>query len=54
MFFKHFQVGLKTILIIYIDDIIRIGDDLTDIERLKRVFAIKFEVRDLRTNVIFL
>lgn len=47
MFFNHSKDGLKIILIVYIDDITLTRDNLTEIERLKKVFSIEFEVRDL-------
>ena len=36
-FFKHSQHGKKTILIVYVDDIILTGDDIEEIERLKKI-----------------
>lgn len=38
----------------YADDIILTGDDLIEIEILKKVLAIEFEVRDLRQMQYFL
>lgn len=35
------------ILIIYVDDVILIGDDVIEMERLKNTFATKFEIKDL-------
>src|SRR5262245_56900321 len=39
--------GKKTILIVYVDDIILTGDNIVEIERLKRIMASEFEVKDL-------
>ena len=36
-----------TILIVYVDDIILIGDNIGEVERLKKVLATEFEVNDL-------
>ncbi|KAL6318191.1 hypothetical protein AAG906_035696 [Vitis piasezkii] len=47
MFFKQSNDGRMTILIVYIDDIILIGDDKGEVERLKKVLAIEFELKDL-------
>ena len=35
------------ILIIYVDDVILIGDDVIEMERLKNTFATNFEIKDL-------
>ena len=43
-----------TILIVYIDDIILIGDDTGEVERLKKVLATAFEVKDLGQMWYFL
>ena len=42
-----------TILIVYVDDIILIGDNIGEVERLK-VLATKFEVKDLGQMWYFL
>ncbi|RVW15032.1 hypothetical protein CK203_084789 [Vitis vinifera] len=47
MFFKQSNDGRMTILIVYIDDIILTGDDKGEVERLKKVLAIEFELKDL-------
>jgi hypothetical protein len=47
MFFKIFEDGTKTILIVYVDDIILTGDNTVEIERLKGGLAAEFEVKDL-------
>ncbi|XP_057959488.1 uncharacterized mitochondrial protein AtMg00810-like [Malania oleifera] len=54
MFFQQFESGKKTILIVYVDDIILIGDDTVEMERLKKVLASEFEVKDLRQMRYFL
>ena len=46
MFFKQ-RNGKKTILIVYVDDIILTGDDIEEMGRLKKVLATEFEVKDL-------
>ncbi|XP_073098839.1 uncharacterized protein [Elaeis guineensis] len=43
---KH-NNGKVTVLIVYVDDIILIGDDLPEIDRLKTNLAQSFEVKDL-------
>ena len=47
MFFKQ-RNGKKIILIVYVNDIILIGDDIEEMGRLKKVLATEFEVKDLR------
>ncbi|RVW66606.1 Retrovirus-related Pol polyprotein from transposon RE1 [Vitis vinifera] len=47
MFFKQSNDGRMTILIVYVDDIILTGDNTGKVERLKKVLATKFEVKDL-------
>ena len=42
------------ILIVYVDDIIRTGDNTREVERLKKVLATKFEVKDLGQMWYFL
>lgn len=46
-FFRHTGDGRKTILIVYVNDIILTGDNLEEIERLKKILTTNFEVRDL-------
>lgn len=46
MLFRHNENGRKAILIIYVDIII-IGVDTEEIERLKRTLAIEFKVKNL-------
>ena len=53
MFFKQ-RNGKKTILIVYVDDIILTGDDIEEMGRLKKVLAIEFEVKDLEKMRYFL
>ena len=47
MFFKQSNDGRMTILIVYVDDIILTGDNIGEVERLKKVLAIEFKVNDL-------
>ena len=47
MFYKHLTNGKFAILIMYVDDIILIGDDIGEMEKLKRVLVSEFEVKDL-------
>ncbi|RVX17752.1 Retrovirus-related Pol polyprotein from transposon RE2 [Vitis vinifera] len=46
--------GRMTILIVYVDDIILTGDDTREVERLKKVLVIEFEVKDLGQMQYFL
>lgn len=43
-----------TALIFYVDDIIVIGDDLEEMEQLKRHLIVKFEIKDLGKLKYFL
>ena len=54
MFFKQSNNGRMTILIVYVDDIILTGDDTGEVERLKKVLATEFEVKDLGQMRYFL
>ena len=54
MFFKQSNDGRMTILIVYVDDIILIGDNTREVERLKKVLATEFEVKDLGQMWYFL
>ena len=54
MFFKQSNDGRMTILIVYVDDIILTRDDTREVERLKKVLATEFEVKDLGQMRYFL
>ena len=54
MFFKQSNNGRMTILIVCVDDIILTGDDTGEVERLKKVLATEFEVKDLGQMRYFL
>ncbi|WJZ99224.1 hypothetical protein VitviT2T_017689 [Vitis vinifera] len=54
MFFKQSNDGRMTILIVYVDDIILTGDNTREMDRLKKVLATKFEVKDLGQMRYFL
>ena len=49
MFVKHLEKGKIAILLVYVDDIIIIGDDLIEMEQLKKSLASSFEIKDLGT-----
>lgn len=53
MFLQQFEDGTKTVLIIYVD-IIMTGDNIVDMERLKKSFATEFEMKDLESMRYFL
>ena len=42
------------ILIVYVDDIILTGDDLTGIEKMKQIISKEFEIKDLAQLKYFL
>ena len=54
MFFKQSNDGRMTILIVYVDDIILTGDNTREMDRLKKVLATEFEVKDLGQMQYFL
>ncbi|RVW42182.1 Retrovirus-related Pol polyprotein from transposon RE1 [Vitis vinifera] len=54
IFFKQSNDGRITMLIVYVDDIILTGDDTGEVERLKKVLATEFEVKDLGQMRYFL
>ena len=54
MFVKHLEKGKITILIVYVDDIIITGDDLIEMEQLKKSLSSSFEIKDLGTLRYFL
>ena len=54
MVFKQSNNGRMTILIVYVDDIVLTRGDIGEVERLKKVLATKFEVKDLGQMQYFL
>lgn len=54
MFFTMFEDGTKSILIVYVDDIIFTKDNIVETKRLKKSLATKFEVKDMRKMRYFL
>ena len=46
--------GKKSILIVYVDDIIVIGNDEMEIDQLKKKLATEFEIKDLGEVKYFL
>ncbi|KAH9698654.1 retrovirus-related pol polyprotein from transposon RE1 [Citrus sinensis] len=54
MVFRHSKDGKIAVLIVYVDDIILTGDDLIEMERLKKSLAFSFEIKDLGTLRYFL
>ena len=54
LFFKHASDSKKTILIVYVDDIIMTGDDKREIEEFKRRLTHEFEIKDLGSLKYFL
>lgn len=53
MFYKH-EGGMVTILIVYVDDIIVTGNNLTEIGNLKDSLAIEFKIKNLGNLRYFL
>lgn len=47
MFYKYVKRGKVTILIVYVDEIIMIGNNVVKVERLKKSLAKEFEIKDL-------
>lgn len=54
MFSKHSKEGKSAILIVYVDDIILIGDGIGELERLKNYLANDFEIKELGMLKYFL
>lgn len=54
LFFKFSPDGKIAILIVYVDDIILTGDDVVEMNRLKKNLAAEFEIKDLGTLRYFL
>ena len=54
MFYKHSSERRVIVLIVYVDDIILTGDDVVELDRLKKVLAHEFEIKDLGPLKYFL
>ena len=54
MFVRHSQDGKIIILIVYVDDIILIGNDLLEMNRLNQSLSLEFEIKDLGSLRYFL
>lgn len=54
LFFKHSHEGKIIILIMYVNDIIMIGDDVNEIGDLKRRLEAEFDIKDLGKLKYFL
>jgi len=54
LFIKHSQNGKLTLLLLYIDDMIIIGDDEIEKQTLKERLAAQFEMKDLEKLKYFL
>ena len=54
MFYKKFENGKMSILIVYVDDIILTGNDEEGIRKLKGQLACEFETKDLGPLKYFL
>ena len=48
LFIKHSEKGRIIALIAYVDDIMVTGDDLEEMEKLKKKLANEFKIKDLR------
>ena len=53
-YFTNMKGGKSTILIIYIDDIILIGDNVSEMNSLKKRLANEFEIKDLGILLYFM
>lgn len=49
MFIKHFVDEKITLFIVYVNDIIIMGDDDEQVNRLKKLLAKEFKVKDFST-----
>ena len=54
LFVKHSNEGKRAVLIVYVDDIILTGDDNGEIDKLKKLLAFEFEIKDLGEVKYFL
>ncbi|XP_028105641.1 uncharacterized protein LOC114304706 [Camellia sinensis] len=54
LFVKHSSHGKTIALIVYVDDIVLIGDDVEEVPRLKEYLANEFEIKDLGSLKYFL
>ena len=54
MFIRYADDGKIALLIVYVDDIILTGDDVVEMERLKKSLAKEFEIKDLGSLKYFL
>ncbi|RVW47145.1 Retrovirus-related Pol polyprotein from transposon RE1 [Vitis vinifera] len=54
MFYKHSNEGKVAILIAYVDDIVLIGDDCNELEKLKGKLVEEFEIKDMGALKYFL
>jgi hypothetical protein len=53
LFIRHTSIGI-TLILLYVDDIIIIGDDTADIRDLQKFLSQHFEMKDLGTLIYFL
>ena len=49
MFFRYSREGKITILLVYIDDTILIGNNVEEVQKLKEYLGKEFEIKDLRS-----